>query len=331
MNNSNSLISVILPVYNCQEYIFDAVQSILNQTYTNFELLIIDDCSTDETVKVIKSFNDERINLILKEKNSGYTDSLNYGITISKGDFIARMDGDDISFPERFQKQIDFLQANEDIILCGTGIKIIDSTQFLRHPSSHEDIKVKLCFSNAFYHPTVMFKSKTLEENNYDKNFEPAEDYDLWTKLVFKGKVANLNEILLNYRIHPNQISNYKKEIQLEAATISQMRMFQILLVNETINIEHFKVAFKFTQTNKKEDLINTFQLFNKIKKKNKVLKIYNEPNFEKSLKNVRINFLRNFIKSGFSIKHLSIYMNYFTFYDIASLLNITKRLKSIL
>lgn len=322
-------VSVILPVYNCELYIYDAVQSILNQSFTNFELIIIDDCSTDATVAIINSFKDSRIRLIVKEKNSGYTDSLNYAITICKGDFIARMDGDDISLPERFQKQVDFLNANKDVIMCGTGIQIMDSDKILFHPSSHDDIKVKLCFSNAFFHPTVMFKKDALVEHNYDKNFEPAEDYDLWTRLIFKGKLSNIKEVLLQYRVHPNQISNYKNEIQQKASTISQLRMFQVLFDNQILDMELFKKAFKYKPTGEIPDLKSTLDFFNQIKFKNRLLKIYKEKNFESQLKIVRTNFLKKYITAnGFSLKYSLSYLKYCNFSDLYEVIGITKRLK---
>lgn len=331
MTTSTSLISVLLPVYNCQEYIYEAVQSILNQTYSNFELIIIDDCSTDNTVKIIKEFNDERIRLVVKEKNSGYTDSLNYAVTISNGEFIARMDGDDISLPERFAKQINFFETNADALVCGTAIQIIDSHKILKHPTSNDEIKVKLCFSNSFYHPTMMFKRQVLVDNKYDKNFEPAEDYDLWTKLIFKMKMFNLDEVLLNYRVHANQISNYKQEMQLNSGAISQLRMFQILFETKVIDFELFKIAFKEQPTSSTSDLKRALHFFNEIKSNNKRLKIYSEIKFENQLDKVRTNFLKNYIRSnGFSFKYILSYLIFCNFKDFYKAIGIKKRFKKL-
>ncbi len=118
-------ITVIMPVYNCELYIKEAIDSILNQTFTDFEFLIIDDASTDKTVSIIKEYKDFRIQLIEKEGNKGISDSLNYGLKVAKGEYIARMDGDDISLPERFVKQVTFLDSNPDVILCGSNFGII--------------------------------------------------------------------------------------------------------------------------------------------------------------------------------------------------------------
>ncbi|MBN8641827.1 MAG: glycosyltransferase [Flavobacteriales bacterium] len=317
------IISVILPVYNCEKYVSEAVQSVLNQTFTDFELLIIDDCSTDATVSIIQSFSDQRINLILKEKNSGYTDSLNYAISIAKGKYIARMDGDDICLDTRFQKQIEVMNADEEVILCGTAIQIIDSEKILKHPINHDDIKVKLCFSNAFFHPTVMFRKDVFAQFHYNKEFEPAEDYDLWTQLVFKGKVMNIDEVLLKYRVHANQISNYKNDIQINAMTIAQLRMFQMLFENETIALELYKQAFKYNAINSISEFKAVINLFKKIQINNNQLGIYKKSNFNTELQKCRINFLKNyFVKNKVSIK------NFFSFLSIISLFDILEIIK---
>ena len=210
------LISVLLPVYNCELYIQEAVDSILNQTYSHFELIIIDDCSTDATVSILKTYNDSRINLIIKPKNSGYTDSLNFGIEIAKGDYIARMDGDDISLPERFEKQVNFLENNLDVIMCGTSYRIIGSGKIIHVPENHEDIQHALLEYSAFGHPSVMMRKSTLDKLPFVYNVEkePAEDYDLWVRLLFAGKLHNLQEVLLEYRIHENQVSSFRSEKQ---------------------------------------------------------------------------------------------------------------------
>lgn len=312
------IISVILPVYNCEKFVSEAVQSVLNQTFTDFELLIIDDCSTDATVSIIQSFSDDRINLICKEKNSGYTDSLNYAISIAKGKYIARMDGDDVCLPTRFQKQIEAMNANEEVILCGTAIQIIDSDKILKHPINHDDIKVKLCFSNAFFHPTVMFRKDVFANLHYNKEFEPAEDYDLWTQLVFKGKVMNIDEVLLKYRVHQNQISNYKNEIQINAMTIAQLRMFQRLFENETIEMELYKQAFKYNTISSISEFKAVMNLYKKIQINNNQLGIYKKENFNAQLQKSRINFLKNYyVKNGFSLKNIFTFLTTISLFDI--------------
>lgn len=205
-----------MPVYNESEFIRDSVASVLNQTFKNFELIIIDDASTDDTVFKIRQFNDSRINLIIKSANSGYTKSLNHGIEIARGKYIARMDGDDICIPFRFKKQIEFLEANSSYILCGSQFERIDEKKGHLLPTEDKDIKSNLFLGNQFIHPSIMIRKSVLIDYNlrYDENKEPAEDFDLWVRLMPYGRFKNVSEPLLKYRIHNNQVSNTQNQLQ---------------------------------------------------------------------------------------------------------------------
>lgn len=225
------LVSVLMPVYNCELYIKEAIESILNQTYANFELLLIEDCSTDTTLQICKSFQDDRIVIIEKEKNSGYTNSLNYGLSIARGKYIARMDGDDISLPERFEKQVTFMESNKEVIVCGTLYKLLDRDEVYILPEYHEDIKIKLLYGNCLGHPTIMIRKSVLINNDlkYDTVMEPAEDYDLWVRLIGLGKIHNLQQVLLHYRVHNTQVSMIKNIQQNKSALKSRLQMLQYL------------------------------------------------------------------------------------------------------
>jgi glycosyltransferase involved in cell wall biosynthesis len=220
--SSKPHISVLMPVYNCELYVREAIDSILNQTFTDFEFLIIDDASTDTTVEIIRSYNDFRIQLIVKPLNTGYTNSLNQGLKLAKGKYIARMDGDDISYPERFAKQITYLDANTEVVLCATGYKIIGIDSELSFPENHDTIKLALLKGNCISHPSVMMRKETLDEHLliYDSTKEPAEDYALWIRLLFVGKLHILPEVLLEYRMYANQVSHRRaveqKKIDIE-------------------------------------------------------------------------------------------------------------------
>jgi glycosyltransferase involved in cell wall biosynthesis len=224
-------ISVIMPVYNCELYIKEAVDSILNQTYINFEFLILDDASTDCTVSIIQEYNDPRIALIEKPINTGYTNSLNLGLQLAKGKYIARMDGDDISLPERFARQVAFLEANPAVILCGTWYSIIGSDRIVKVPESHDAIKVALLRGNCFAHPSVMMRKRSLEvfQIVYDVSKEPAEDYDLWVRLVMKGRLYNLQEVLLDYRTHSNQVTKKHSDKQKDSVMKTKRNLFNFL------------------------------------------------------------------------------------------------------
>lgn len=327
------IVSVLMPVYNCEKYVFEAVQSILNQTFTNFELIIIDDCSTDSTVELIKGVSDKRIKLIEKPINTGYTDSLNMGILIAKGKYVARMDGDDIALSERFAKQVLFLEKNPDVILCGTAIRLLGEKTIWAHPSCNDEIKIKLCYSTAFHHPTVMIKKEVLLVHNYNKDFEPAEDYELWTRLVFVGKVANLSEVLLEYRIHSNQISNSKRKLQEDNIERCRFLMLERLGADKYFTSKQIANAFNFSICKSYHNVEDTLRLFDFILKSNSKLLIFNQIYLKKDLENKKIFLFRNFMKEGEYryIEKVFFLLKFISIKKFLFVLNLKKKLKIII
>ena len=213
-------LSVLIPVYNQQSYIEKAIKSVLNQTLKNFEIVVINDGSTDKTLEIIKSFNDKRLK-IYSTKNKGIISALNYGLIKCKSDIIARFDGDDIMFSNRLYTQLNFFKKNNPILL-GSNALIIDSKSNVlgksNLPLGHEIIKSSLKNMNpAFFHPSVMFnKKKIIELGGYNKWAIHAEDYDLWLHLSKKGKLINIKKPLIKYRVHKKSISRLNKAIALE-------------------------------------------------------------------------------------------------------------------
>ena len=224
------LVSVIMSVYNGEKYLVQAIDSILNQTYQNFEFIIIDDCSTDNSSHILQEYaqKDSRIKIIKKEKNigiKGFIKNLNLGISIAKGKYIARMDADDISLPERFQKQVDFLENNPEITLVGAQLNLINEQNKITGEAiaalQHRDIVKRITSQIQLFHPVIMFRKD--QNIQYREKFLYCEDYDLYLNLITQGKkLANLNEKLLNYRILANSISRkddvFTKKLMLEKA-----------------------------------------------------------------------------------------------------------------
>lgn len=208
-------VSVILPVYNGEIFLREAVSSILTQTYSNFELIIINDCSTDGTANILKEFeSDLRVRVIENETNLKVVRTLNKGIELARGDYIARMDADDISHPQRFKKQVDFLDENPQIDICGTWVQTIGTeSKMMRAAIEHEHIKVRLFFLNPIFHPAVMFRRNSFASNKlvYDEQYTNAEDYGLWAKAIDIVRFANIPEVLLKYRIHNDNVSVFKE------------------------------------------------------------------------------------------------------------------------
>ncbi|MBS7562852.1 glycosyltransferase [Mucilaginibacter sp. Bleaf8] len=206
-------ISVILPVYNTELYIKEAVDSILNQTFKDFELLVINDASTDNTLHILQQINDDRLKIINNETNLKVVKSLNKGLDLAQGEYIARMDADDIAHPQRFEKQLRFFETNPDVDFVGSWVQTFGSeSNVMKAATEHDHIKVRLFFLNPIFHPAVMFKKQSFNVNGYrfDERFTNAEDYGMWVKAIDTLKFANVPEILLKYRVHNNNVSVIK-------------------------------------------------------------------------------------------------------------------------
>lgn len=203
---STPLISVIMPVYNGEEYLREAIESILNQTYINYEFIILNDGSTDKTEEIILSYVDSRILYIKNETNLQIVKTLNKGIALAKGKYIARMDADDISLPKRFERQVAFMEEHPGIDVCGTWFKTFGKKKYIQKlPICHNEIKACLLFYTPIAHPTVMMKKTIFDNNQYSDVFSKAEDYALWLHLIDDFKFENLSEVLLDYRLHSSQ------------------------------------------------------------------------------------------------------------------------------
>ncbi len=238
------LLSVIMPVYNGEKYLSESIESILGQTLSEFEFIIIDDGSTDTSVDIIQEYakKDNRIYLVENKVNQGLVASLNKGIELSHGQYIARMDQDDISLPERFETQMNFFILNPDIGILGSSVQIIDkygkAGEVWNFPETHDLVKWELCFRCPIVHPSVMIQKRLLLKNRYRKEWEIAEDYELWVRMVWKSKITTLPNVLLKLRKHPtNNTSRYSKEQYLLSLKIQEIMISQILDENIPINI----------------------------------------------------------------------------------------------
>jgi len=204
-------ISVIMSAYNAEKYIAEAIESILNQTFKDFEFIIINDSSTDNSLNIIKKYakKDRRIVLINNSKNLGLIKSLNKGLKIAKGKYIARMDDDDISLPKRFQIQYDFLENNLEIFLVGSSCFLIDEKGIKigsqNCPIDFTEIKKKLTKKCCMIHPSIMFRND--KQTFYREKMWHVEDYDLYLNLLTRNKkIANIKDKIILYRITPNSI-----------------------------------------------------------------------------------------------------------------------------
>jgi glycosyltransferase involved in cell wall biosynthesis len=227
------LVSVVLPVYNCALYIEDAVNSILMQTFTDFELLIIDDCSTDNTIELIELYQDSRIIIKKKGHNKGLIDSLNYGFEIARGKYIARMDGDDISAVDRFQKQYDILENNPEIDVCGCWLQEFGKKhRIIQHKQNHEQIAANMLLSCSMTMGSVMLNRKAVEGYKFDENKKHVEDYDFWSRIAWSCTFYNIQEVLYYYRMHETQVSTIHKPLQVQGDIAIKLFLFKKLKYN---------------------------------------------------------------------------------------------------
>ncbi len=201
-------ITVLMSVYNGEQYLRESIDSILNQTYKDFEFIIIDDSSTDKTPEILNSFEDSRIKLVRNQTNLGLTKSLNIGLGVARGAYVARMDADDIALPQRLEVEQTFLDSRQDIVCVGAALVLIDKLgQKVGAKKVLEDLEIirfRMIVANQLAHPTVMFRRLIiLEIGGYDESFKYVQDYDLWSRLIERDYlVTNIHEPLIQYRNH---------------------------------------------------------------------------------------------------------------------------------
>ena len=210
------LVSVIIPCYNAERFVEKAVRSIMEQTYHNLEIICCDDCSSDSTYVILKKLatSDARIKLMKNEVNLGIVRTLNILVKHAHGKYIARMDADDISLPKRIKKQVAYLEKHKDIVVIGCNVIHIneDDRELIKTllPVSKNEIQRMKIFRTPFYHPAIMARAQLLKENKYDLDFQYAEDYELWLRILENNNCANLRSRLVKYRIHNKQISQIR-------------------------------------------------------------------------------------------------------------------------
>lgn len=215
-------ISVLMPVYNGERFLRVAIDSILSQSFTLFEFILLNDGSTDESENIILSYKDERIVYVKNERNLGLIATLNNGIELCNGKYIARMDADDISLPDRFKRQFEFMESNSTCAVLGTNyINFFDSFEVnLFGPETNDEIKTHLLFSCCVCHPSVFIRKESLKKLDvyYNKDYKHVEDYELWTRLIANSTIYNLQVPLLKYRHHTAQVSNTNRIEQINTS-----------------------------------------------------------------------------------------------------------------
>ncbi len=301
----NPKITVLMPVYNGEEYLRDAIKSILYQTFKDFELLIINDGSSDQSEEIIKSFIDHRIHLIKNERNLGMVDTLNIGIKEARGKYIARMDQDDISLPSRLKKQYDFMENNPEIGISGSWVKKIGKKKnfISKYYTEHNELSAYLLFGTPFAHPTIIMRKAIIEPNNlfYNPEYKNAEDIELWSRAFAVTKITNFPEVLLYYRSHSKSTSQQTPDERSNAATKIKLKLLNKLNLNPTF--EELKIhTSPYKLINLPEKELDKFEnWFRKIADANDRIVLFDK----KSLNTILANrwFLLCYINSTMGLK----------------------------
>lgn len=274
------LISVIMPAYNAENFINTAIKSIVGQTYQNFELIVIDDGSTDRTTQIVEDWQttDDRIRLYSRE-NKGLIYTLNEAVGLSRGNFICRMDADDISNPNRLKRQLaHLLSTNHD--LCGTFAEVFgDTYRNLPQLQKSQDIYEYLFFGNPIIHPSIMATKQFFKRNPYHPDYEHVEDYELWVRAMQIGaKISNVPNILLRYRTHQKQItSKHRLDIELKRTSVAKLHW------------NNNGCSFSANNFYQLDDLQQFKELFQSEKLKIKNMKIFKMALFKIALKNTKL------------------------------------------
>lgn len=288
MSTAQPAVTVLMPVYNGERYLGAAIESILGQTFPDFELLIIDDCSTDGGMRIVKGYGDPRIRLVANEANLGVAVTLNRGIRLARGRYIARMDCDDISLPHRLRKQFNFMEGNSEVGVCGSRVRRIGAKRGLwKVQTGDAAIKSRLLFENAMAHPSVMLRTSVLARHDlgYDPTFRCAQDYAFWVELARHSRLANLDEVLLLYRVHPSQISEAQgREQNVSATRVRELQLRNLGLEPTYEELTLHGAVSTYGNMGKRDFLVRAEQWLMRLHRANREKGIFSEPDFSAEL-----------------------------------------------
>jgi glycosyltransferase involved in cell wall biosynthesis len=258
--NGVPLVSIVVSVYNGRPFLAEAIQSILDQSFRDFELIIVDDGSTDDSQKIVAGFSDARMRLLINKQNLGLARSLNNGIAVANGEYIARQDADDVSLPDRLQTQIEYLRSHAEVVIVGSSVKTINKCgkEDGVWPALKSDIAIKwrLLFGTAFIHSSVVMRRSALDRvglYSVEPQFCYVEDYELWSRICASGRCANISFPLVKYRVNSDSICNrYAVQQRLQIEKVSR-RAMEWILGSSTWSPDFWPVIQKFLFTKASE------------------------------------------------------------------------------
>ncbi|TYA71420.1 glycosyltransferase family 2 protein [Seonamhaeicola marinus] len=314
-------LAVILPTYNSVHFLGESISAILDQSFKEFELFVIDDCSTDSTEQFVKNIDDNRVKYIRNSKNLGLAATLNKGLKllVNQYEYIARMDADDWCYSNRFEKQISFLDSNTNIALCGTqgywlkDLNVMNNPSPWVYPTDSLEIKYNLLFSACFGHSSVVFRSSFLRENKmwYSESIDTCEDWDLWTRIIKLGEVVNLPDFLMKYRIVENSNhraqENREKHLRERSKVIAKYWQSFNISINSNFIYDTYYNSASISKKKLKENILTLIKMFN-------VLNVHAAKELSKDeLKILEYrclrSILRTWVNSGITKSSLSVWL----------------------
>lgn len=307
-------VTVVMAVYNGQRYVREAIQSILDQSFSNFEFLVVDDGSVDESAEIVASYSDARLRLIRSSHNCGLAAALNTGIAEARGRYLVRMDADDISKPDRLAKQVDFMERHPVIGISGTWVEVVGAgrQEILQYPVDSEVIHSRLLFESVLAHPSVIINRSLWDQErlSYDPSFPCAQDFDLWARAVLVFPLANQPEVLLVHRLHSEQVgSRFGKTQETWADQVRdrQLQRLGLSLEGEGGQTHHALSTWDWPRT--QEFAAQAEIWLKRLQRANQVRRQYPEPAFSRVLgerwlavcQSIEADPLRQFLNSTLS------------------------------
>ena len=309
-------ITVLMPTYNVAPWVEEAIQSVLNQTYRDFELLVVDDGSTDDTLDHVRTLHDERIRIAAFPDNVGLAENLNRGLDLIDTELVARMDGDDIAEPDWLETGIKVLDSMPEVGICSFGFQFFGAkTSLVRFPEHNEDSKVQMLFGCTVIVP--VFRKSVFNDNHlrYLTETFPAEDYSLWAKAYRVTQVYNVQRTLFHYRTHPTQISTSRREAQIAKSNDVRLQMFEWLSPDFTEEEKQYFIGpFLSPQLTSKQDLKERRVFCDKMIDRNRSVGHFDENSLQQRLrKHITISLydtiVDHYFKEGYSISRYIRYL----------------------
>lgn len=279
-------VTVLMPTYNVAPYVKEAIASVLRQTYRDFELLVIDDCSTDGTVSVVRSIDDPRIRIVQNEKNLGLAENLNRGLSLITTEYVARMDGDDIAEPFWLEREVTILDSHPEIGICSGGFERFGTVKSLvRFPERHEDCMANMLFECSVIVPTFRMSLYRDHGLRYSIEAFPAEDYRFWAECLRVTRIYNIQETLFHYRMHPTQICTARHKEQ--QSKVAEVRRYMLEWLNPNFTEEerlYYTGQFMAPQITSRQDYQERQAFCQKMIEKNRSVGHFDENSLRRRL-----------------------------------------------